>query len=170
MYSASLAHAKVPVTWEAIMSRTDLLEQSATRVELDQRSREARLRLERVERLLMLRRSPKQSLLGRVLRCFGSRVYVGEQIAGRSTNGTLTGGRSRGRRRMTKETGCARGGLSAASPFSWPIPTNCSVMNMVGSGPAEMEDPQAMRRRITPWSYACRRVDFGFPALSDDRF
>jgi hypothetical protein len=170
MYAASLAYAEVPVTWEDIMPRTDLLEQSATRVELDQRSREARLRLEHVERLLMLRRLPRQSLLARVLRCFGSRVYSGEQIAGQSANRTLTGGRSRGRRRMTEETGGASGGLSAAPPVSWPNPGKCVRINRVGSGPAEMADSQAMRPNFKPWDHGCRRGDLGFPALSDERF
>jgi len=57
------------------MPRTDLPDPNATRVELDQRSREARLRLERVERLLVVRLSPKPPLLRRVLRCLGFRIY-----------------------------------------------------------------------------------------------
>ena len=66
------------------MPRTDLLDQSATRVELDQRSREARLRLERVERLLVVRPMPEQSLLRRMLQRLGSRIYVVERGKARS--------------------------------------------------------------------------------------
>ena len=51
-----LADAKMSLTWRTIMPKTDILDQSATRVELDQRSRDARLRLECVERLLVVRR------------------------------------------------------------------------------------------------------------------
>src|ERR1700747_2826519 len=57
------------------MPRTDLLEQSAPRAELDQRSREARLRLEQVERLWVARPLPSRSLLRRLLRRLRSRVY-----------------------------------------------------------------------------------------------
>ncbi|HEX9535782.1 MAG TPA: hypothetical protein VF924_09935, partial [Stellaceae bacterium] len=66
------------------MPKPDILDQSATRVELDQRSRDARLRLEYVERLLVVRPPPKQSLLRRFLRCLGSRTRIGRQIEGRS--------------------------------------------------------------------------------------
>jgi len=48
------------------MPRNDVLEQSAPRAELDQRSREARLRLERVEQLLAVRSLPRPSLLTRL--------------------------------------------------------------------------------------------------------
>jgi hypothetical protein len=170
MYSASLAHAKVPVTWEATMPRTDLLGQSARRVELDQRSREARLRLEHIERLLILRRLPRQSLLRRVLRCLGARTYFGGPIAGQSANRTITSGRSRGRRGITKETGSASGGLSTAPPVSWPNSSKCGVLNTIASRSVEMADPQKMRHRLKPWDHACRRGDGGIPFLSDGRF
>jgi len=64
------------------MPRSDWVQLSAPRVELDQRSREARLRLEHAERLLVVRPLPKQSLLRRVLRRLGLRIYVGEHVAG----------------------------------------------------------------------------------------
>ena len=47
------------------MPGTDLWRWSATRVEIDQRAREARLRLEQLERLLMLRLLPTRSWLWR---------------------------------------------------------------------------------------------------------
>jgi hypothetical protein len=102
------------------MPRTDLLEQSAKRVELDQRSREARLRLEHVERLLVDRPMPRQSLLRRVLRHLGSRIYFGEKVEGRSGKATVTGGRARRARSMAGETGGASGGYAAAPPLTWP--------------------------------------------------
>ena len=62
------------------MPGTELLEQSAPRAELDQRSREARLRLEQVERLLVMLLWRRQSLLRRVVQCFRSRMYTSGQI------------------------------------------------------------------------------------------
>jgi hypothetical protein len=49
------------------MSRTDLWNKSAQRVELDQSSRDARLRLERIRRALVPRAAPTQSWLRRLL-------------------------------------------------------------------------------------------------------
>ena len=69
---------------------TELLDQSAPRVELDQRSREARLRLEQVERLLVERRLPRESLLRRVAYCFRPRVELGNQVEGQSADTTLS--------------------------------------------------------------------------------
>ena len=83
------------------MPKSDVLDQSATRVELDQRSRDARLRLECVERLLAVRDLPRQSLLRRFLRCFGSRTRIGEQIAGRSMIAVGFAGRA-GRERVMR--------------------------------------------------------------------
>jgi hypothetical protein len=50
---------------------------SVPRVELDQRSREARLRLERIERLLISRAAMRQSRLRRVLYLFSVVIYRG---------------------------------------------------------------------------------------------
>ena len=102
------------------MPGLDLLEQSAPRAELDQRSREARLRQEQVERLLVLRPLPRQSLLKRVLRCVGSRIYLGEQREGGSASAMM-----RGARRVKKagEADGAAGGFFA-SPLSQP---NCTA-------------------------------------------
>src|ERR1700730_14946062 len=92
-----LAYAKVSLTWRTIMPKTDILDQSATRVELDQRSRDARLRLECVERLLAARDLPRQSLLRRFLRCLGSRTRIGGEnegpakVASASRGGTRRG-------------------------------------------------------------------------------
>jgi hypothetical protein len=95
------------------MPRNDLLEQSAPRAELDQRSREARLRLERVEQLLAVRSLPRPSLLRRVLRRLGPRIYRGQQIGDRSAGPAGTGGRARRARRMRGEAGGAAGGFPA---------------------------------------------------------
>src|SRR5260370_3267061 len=80
------------------MQNPDILDKSATRVELDQRPRDARLRLEYVERLLVVPPPPKQSLLRRFLRCPGSRTRIGRQIESRSMIVTAPAARaSRGR-------------------------------------------------------------------------
>jgi hypothetical protein len=52
------------------MPRIKLWSRSLSRVERDQRSREARLRLERIERLLVPGAAVRQSQLGRVLYLF----------------------------------------------------------------------------------------------------
>ena len=57
------------------MPRTNLWSQSVPRVELDQRSREARLRLQRIERLLIPRAAVRQSRLRRVLYLFSVGMY-----------------------------------------------------------------------------------------------
>jgi len=100
------------------MPRTDLLQQSATRAELDQRSREARLRLERIERLLAVRSVPRPSLLRRVLRRFGSRISTGQQVEGRSAS--ATGRRARPDRRIRAGSGGAAGSFPAAPRLCWP--------------------------------------------------
>jgi hypothetical protein len=102
------------------MPGTDLLEQSATRAELDQRSRDARLRLETVERLLVVRLLPTPSLLRRVLRCLGSKIYAGRYIGSRSTREALSARRMPERRRMRSTSGGAAGGSPAAPPLTWP--------------------------------------------------
>ena len=60
---------------EGAMLRSNLWSRSVPRVELDQRSREARLRLERIERLLILRAAVRQSRLRRVLYLFRVGIY-----------------------------------------------------------------------------------------------
>src|ERR1700732_2465754 len=96
------------------MPRSDWVQLSAPRVELAQRSREARLRLEHAERLLVVRPLPKQSLLRRVLRRLGLRIYVGEHVAGQSGRAPLTRGRPRQGRRMRRGTGGVGGGWCTA--------------------------------------------------------
>jgi hypothetical protein len=100
------------------MVRTDLLRPSATRIELDQRSREARLRLEQVERLLLVRRLPRQSLLRRLLRSLRVRIYAGEQVGRRSATTNLTRKRAREKSRRPGDTGVAGGKMRAAAPAS----------------------------------------------------
>ena len=101
------------------MPKTELLDLSAPRAELDQRSREARLRLEQVERLLVVRPLPRQSLVRRVVHCFRSRIYVGERIEGRSADPTLSGTHSGRASQTPRETNSATGGLPAAPPATW---------------------------------------------------
>ena len=59
------------------MLRTNVWSQSVPRVELDQRSREARLRLERIERLLIPGAAERQSRIRRVLYLFSVGIYRG---------------------------------------------------------------------------------------------
>jgi hypothetical protein len=59
------------------MPRIKLRSRSLSRVELDQRSREARLRLEWIERLLVPRAAVRQSQLRRVLYLFRVGIWRG---------------------------------------------------------------------------------------------
>ena len=59
------------------MPRTNLWSQSVPRVELDQRSREARLRLERIERLFVPRAAMRNSRVRRFLALLSVGVYGG---------------------------------------------------------------------------------------------
>jgi len=59
------------------MMRTNLWSKSVSRVELDQRSRAARLRLERIDRLLIPPAAMTRSPLRRLLGLFGAGIYGG---------------------------------------------------------------------------------------------
>jgi hypothetical protein len=131
--SDALGWAQVSVTWRSIMPRTDLLELSATRVEVDQRSREARLRLEHVERSLVVHPLPRQSLLRRVLRCLGFRIFTGRQVGSRSAKAILTGGRLRQRRKAPAEAGGAADSMYAAPLVSQ---LGCPKRARIPVGPA----------------------------------
>jgi len=161
MYHAHRGEPAVFVTWRRIMPRTDLLDQSATRVELDQRSREARLRLERVERLLVVRPTPVQSLLRRVLKRLGSRIYVVERGKARSPKSRVT----RGRRQTNSVPGRAGGAgrIYAAPPAPWPA---CSRRAAAFPFPAERanrtHDDRPDRHGFEPWLHWCRRRDLNF--------
>ncbi len=117
------------------MPRNDVLQSSTPRVELDQRSREARLRLEHVERLLIVRPLPRQSLLRRVLRHLGLRIYVGELVADQSGRTAPTGGRAPQGRRMPDETGGVGGSRCTAPLASWPEFPEGARMALVRSDP-----------------------------------
>ena len=157
------------------MQRTDLFEQSATRVELDQRSRDARLRLEYVERLLVLRPLQRQSLLKRVLRCLGSRTRPGEQIKGRSMNAVSATRRRPREQEMSAEGGGASGGgFPGAPPGGWP---NCPEGTRIGRGPLAVprSDPAVTRcvhisSGFKTWDHWCGRGDLNSHVLSDNRF
>lgn len=128
------------------MPKTERLDQSATRVELDQRSRDARLRLECVERLLVVRPLPRQSLLRRFLRCFGSRVRIGGKVEGRSMIAIASAGRA------TREPGPTESGgggdtLSTALPGGWP---NCPRDARIGPG---RRDPALTPGVLVPFAF-----------------
>jgi hypothetical protein len=149
------------------MPKTDILDQSATRVELDQRSRDARLRLECVERLLAVRPLPKQSLLRRFLRGLRSRTRIGGHIEGRSMIAIASAGRA-SREREPAESGGGGDTLSAAFPGGW---QNCPRDARIGPG---RRDP-ALRPEVPvpvafeAWSHWCGRGDVNSHSLSDNR-
>ena len=159
------------------MPRTDLSEQSATRAELDERSRNARLRLEYVERLLVLRPLQRQSLLRRVLRCLGSRTRLGEQIRGRSVSAAAGRG---SREEVSAGSSGVAGGFPGAPPAgAWP---NCPGAGRIGPGrsasgnSASGWSDRALTARASvwlgfkPWDQWCGRGDLNSHVLSDNRF
>ena len=77
------------------MLRPDLPWWSAARVEIDHRAREARLGLERLERLLILRVLPTRSGLRRVLNPRGLSFFRGGCVESRSTKAAPPGGLQR---------------------------------------------------------------------------
>ena len=153
-----LADAKMSLTWRTIMPKSDILDQSATRVELDQRSRDARLRLECVERLLAVRDLPRQSLLRRFLRCLRSRTHIGGQIEGRSVMAIASAGRA-SREREPAESGGGGDTLSAA--FTGVRP-NCPRDARISPGRSD----RALRPGVPVpfafkgWHHCCGRGDF----------
>jgi hypothetical protein len=130
------------------MPRSDWVRLSAPRVELDQRSREARLRLEHVERLLVVPPSPRLSFLKRVLRRLGLRIYVGEQVEGRSGKAILTDGRPRRGRRMPGETAGGVSSLCAAPWVSWPNSPRGGRTKSVRLGPATPSRSSAVQGKF----------------------
>ena len=149
------------------MPRPDTLDQSATRVELDQRSRDARLRLECVERLLAVRDLPRQSLLRRLLHCFRSRTRIRGQIAGRSMIGVASAGRA-DRKREPAESGGGGDTLSAAFAGTWP---NCPREGRIGPG---QRDPVLMPGIPVPpgfkaWHHYCGRRGLNCHVPRDNR-
>ena len=88
------------------MPRTDLWRRSATRVEVDSRSREARLQLEQAQRVLAL---PTQSWLSRMYNRFGLRLFGGGRLEGQPA-----GARDGEARDITTGFGLVASGLTAA--------------------------------------------------------
>lgn len=115
----ALIFARASVMWRTSMPITELAEQSAPRAELDQRSREARLRLEQVERRLVVRPLPRRSLLRRVVHCLRSRIYAGLQTKGRSADATRIGMHPERGRRAPDDTSSAADSSSAARLAAW---------------------------------------------------
>jgi hypothetical protein len=79
---------------EGAMLRANIWNKSVSQVELDQRARDARLRFERIERLLVLRAAVTDTWLMRVLWLF-SFARSGEGSRARRTRGTLSNQRPR---------------------------------------------------------------------------
>jgi hypothetical protein len=76
------------------MPRANLWNKRVSRVELDQRARDTRLRLERIERLLVLRAAASDTWLRRVLWLFNF-GRSGEGSRARRTRGTMSNQRPR---------------------------------------------------------------------------
>jgi hypothetical protein len=97
------------------MARIDLWRWSATRVEIDQRAREARLRLEHLERLLIMRALPAPSWVGRILYRREGRFFSGGgHMLDRSTKIDPTGVRHREARHIPPGLCGATSGLVLA--------------------------------------------------------
>jgi hypothetical protein len=85
------------------MARIDLWRWSATRVEIDHRSREARLRLEHLEQPPITRAPPTQSWIRRVLYQRGLRLFNRGGGLSRSSKIDPTGARHRQGRHIPAE-------------------------------------------------------------------
>ena len=96
------------------MSRIDLWRWSATRVEVDHRAREARLRLEHLERLLIMRALPAQSWVSRIVFRREGRFSSGARMLDRSTKIDPTGLRRREARHIPTGLCGATSGLALA--------------------------------------------------------
>src|SRR5215472_13042779 len=85
MFRARSAYGRSGCDVEDVMVKPDLWRRSEARAEIDQRAREARLRLEHLERLLKLRVLPLRSW--RRLLDYGRapRFFRGGRVGGRST-------------------------------------------------------------------------------------
>ncbi len=96
------------------MSRIDLWRWSATRVEIDHRAREARLRLEHLERLLIMGALPAQSWVSRILYRREGRFFGGGRMLDRSTKIDSTGAEHREARHIPAALCGAMSGLALA--------------------------------------------------------
>ena len=149
------------------MPKPDMLELSTTRVELDQRSRDARLRLECVERLLAVRDLPRQSLLRRFLRCLGSRTRIGGQIEDRSMIAMASPGRA-SREREPVESGGGGDTFSAALPGGWPICPRDARIGPGRRGPT-LTPGVPVSFAFKGWHHWCGRGDLNPHLPSDSR-
>jgi hypothetical protein len=96
------------------MSRIDLWRWNATRVEIDHRAREARLRLEHLERLLIMRALPAGSWVSRILFRREGRFFSGAHTLDRSTKIDPAGVRRREARHIPAGLFGATSGLALA--------------------------------------------------------
>src|SRR5260370_39491442 len=148
------------------MAKPDILDESGTGVELDQGSRDARLRLEYVGRLLVVRPPPKQSLLRRFLRCLGSRTRIGRQIESRSMIVIASAGRA-SREREPAESGGGGDTLSATLPGGW---LHCPRDARIGPGRSDPAlTPGVPAVGFKAWSHWCGRGDVNSTGLLDNR-
>jgi len=101
------------------MLRPDFWRRSAARAEIDQRAREARLRLEHLERLLVLRVAPTQSVPRLVLDRRGLGFFSGRCMQSRSTKVAPPGARYGQARNFPTEICIA---ARRVTPFSGRVP------------------------------------------------
>lgn len=93
------------------MPRSDLWRTSATRIEVDQRSREARLQLEHAQRLLAL---PTRSWLSRMRYHFGWHLFGGGRVQVESVDVAGSASREDEGRDLPTGFGLLASGLPAA--------------------------------------------------------
>jgi hypothetical protein len=137
------------------MPRVVLWKSSLTRAELDQRSREARLRLEQAERLWVARLLARERFLRRVLRALRLLINVDAQVKGRSVKARASGGQRRQRCETPSDTGGITAGSCAVPPVSWP---RCPRPDRVGSsrsGPAIPTRGQNLDSGRRNWDHSC---------------
>jgi hypothetical protein len=105
------------------MSRTDFWRWSATRIEIDHRAREARLRLDRLERLLMLRLTSTRPWPKGLSHPRGLRSFSGEGIQSRPERVDPTGAWRRHSRQLLTEICAAMNRLTVIDGMARPHST-----------------------------------------------
>jgi hypothetical protein len=98
--------AETVVAWRTVMLKPDFWLRSAARAEIDQRARDARLRLEHLERLLKLRLLPVRSLRGLLDYGRGRRFFRGGRAQSRSAKIAPIGMRRRPQSRDIPTEAC----------------------------------------------------------------
>src|SRR5260370_26421851 len=126
------------------------------------------MRFEYVERRLVVRPPPKQSLLRRFLRRLGSRTRIGRQIEGRPMIVIASAGRASREREPAESGGGGGDTLSATLPGGW---HHCPRDARIGPGRSDSAlTPGVPAIGFKAWSHWCGRGDLNSHVLSDNRF